>query len=334
MTHITSQANAALVIPTCRIDSFREFVDAWSRSADWQATFVVVDDAETEPFRQAAEKLPRPVVVGWTEIERDLENEWIISRQDSAIRSYGFLVAYRDLENFDLICTLDDDCFPLVKGHAISHRRSMEFPAWQSTLDQTRVRGLPFSDAPKLKADVNIGLWEGVFDLSSIDQLANGPQAYQSLTVAQKESYNRVIPQNVQVPMCGMNLAFSRRAAPLMYFGLQGRSQPVGRFDDIWCGVIAKKICDHLGWSWTCGRPIVEHQRASNPFANLTKEAPGIVEHEHLMPYLTGVKLTESSLCGCFSEMAEAILKYQPVHLPTDYFRKLGRAMNVWINQF
>jgi hypothetical protein len=341
-----STGRSALVIPTCRIESFRQFAASWSEFADWDATIIVVDGQETELYREIADEseLPRPMLCCWQEIQT-VELEQIISRRDSAIRSFGFLLAYHSDKKFDLICTLDDDCLPhpeIVKTkqrHAASHRTNMCFPAWQSTLDHQRVRGLPFSQPPMHTADVNIGLWEGVFDLSSVDQLAycdiDNPKLQELVESQKLAKRNQVVPPNVQVPMCGMNLAFTRRAAPLMYFGLQGQGQPVGRFDDIWCGVIAKRICDHLGWSWTYGRPLVIHDRASNPFRNLAKEAPGIVEHEQFLPFIADLRLNQTSLNDCFREIAEAIRsRYKPIQLPTDYFVKLANAMDEWISLF
>ena len=41
-----------------------------------------------------------------------------------------------------------------------------------------------------------------------------------------------------------------------------------------------KKICDHLGLDVSIGKPTVFHQRASDPFVNLVKEAPGIALNE------------------------------------------------------
>ena len=45
-----------------------------------------------------------------------------------------------------------------------------------------------------------------------------------------------------------MSLAFRIEALPLMYLPLMGEGQPYDRFDNIWGGVIAKRVCDHLGW--------------------------------------------------------------------------------------
>jgi len=44
-----------------------------------------------------------------------------------------------------------------------------------------------------------------------------------------------------------------------------GEGQPYRRFDDIWFGVIAKRICDHLGWSIAVGDPHVHHGRCPTP---------------------------------------------------------------------
>ena len=77
-------------------------------------------------------------------------------------------------------------------------------------------------------------------------------------------------------PMSGMNLAFRRDVACLMYFAPMGLDQPFARFDDIWCGLLAQRICRHLDYSIVAGRPHVDHRRASDPFRNLVKEAPGV----------------------------------------------------------
>ena len=52
------------------------------------------------------------------------------------------------------------------------------------------------------------------------------------------------------------------------------------RFGDIWAGVTIKKIADHLGYSINSGSPAIKHLRASNVWANLRKEAPGLGSHQ------------------------------------------------------
>ncbi len=48
-------------------------------------------------------------------------------------------------------------------------------------------------------------------------------------------------------PMCSMNLAWRPEFTAAMYFLLMGPDQPFDRFGDIWGGVLAKRVADHLG---------------------------------------------------------------------------------------
>jgi reversibly glycosylated polypeptide/UDP-arabinopyranose mutase len=98
------------------------------------------------------------------------------------------------------------------------------------------------------------GLWYGIPDLDAPTQLVSP-----SLKLTSVET--RVMPRGTYFPMCGMNLAFTPALAPAMYFLLMGEGWPYDRFDDIWAGVLVKKVCDHLGLAVASGEPVVEHRR-------------------------------------------------------------------------
>lgn len=310
---------SVIVVPTCRPESFGKFKEAWRGLAgdDW----IVIQDGEQASI---------PGALDWTSIASHLgADQMIISRRDSAIRSFGFYLAWK--QGYDLIVTLDDDCYPdpTEEGVELSmgHLRAMLAPRFVSTIDGVRVRGLPYGQVGDFASHVNIGLWSGVLDLDAVNQLATPHPPAHELRAGS-------LRPGQFAPMCGMNLAFTREVAPLMYFGLQGHGQPVGRFDDIWCGVLAKRICDHLGLAWTYGPPIVHHSKASNSFSNLVKEAPGIAEHETYWRHLAKTPLTERTPAGCMGEAAAHIARYEPVYLPKDYFTKLGTATETWAKLF
>jgi reversibly glycosylated polypeptide/UDP-arabinopyranose mutase len=317
----------ALVIPTCRADRIAEFLRQWEPLIGDLKVFVIEDSPKSH----------LPYAYDWEHITNELGSlEWIISRRDSAIRSFGFCMAWR--EGAELIITLDDDCLPgpmdrpYWQGGSLSlaHERAMEIPRFRSSLRDVRVRGLPYNTQLADPAVVNVGLWEGVLDFDAINQLS-GPAVDE---IDHATIGSNCLPAGQYVPMCGMNMAFSRAAAPLMYFGLQGQGRPVGRFDDIWCGVLAKRISDHLGWRWTYGLPIIHHTRASNPFSNLVKEAPGVAEHETYWQYIDRMEFKETDAVGCMMEAAEQIGKYEPKFLPRDYFIDLAKATAIWASLF
>lgn len=137
------------------------------------------------------------------------------------------------------------------------------------------------------------------------------------------------MPHGQYFPFTGMNFCFKREVAVLSYFPLMGEGQPYRRFDDIWFGVIFKRICDHLGYYITSGHPFVEHRKASDPMINLVKEAPGIKMNETFWEAVDGVKLTAQNPKDCMFEMGKGLSE------ETDaYIVRLGQALIVWAERF
>jgi reversibly glycosylated polypeptide/UDP-arabinopyranose mutase len=116
----------------------------------------------------------------------------------------------------------------------------------------------------------------------------------------------------------------------LFYFPLMGEGQPYRRFDDIWAGVIAKKVMDHLGWPMSVGEPAVFHVRASDPVQNRIKEMPGITRNETFWQEIDGIELTAGDPAGCMRELGEQLGRSGS----DDYMRRLGMALQVWASLF
>jgi dienelactone hydrolase len=114
-----------------------------------------------------------------------------------------------------------------------------------------------------------------------------------------------------------------------MYFPPMGLDQPYRRFDDIWCGIALQRICRHLGYSIVCGQPFVDHRRASDPFANLVKEAPGILANERLWETIDAVELTASEPLACMEEMGAALAANENEHIA-----HWGRSIGGWCALF
>ena len=307
----------ALVVPTIRETSIKQFLKSWRSGPNkWDQIFVVEDNPK-KTFNIDVDHH-----VSWEEIEEDLgEDAWVISRRDSAIRSYGFLLAYRS--GADYIFTLDDDCIePNFITHLVDqHIKNMEeTPKWIGSVPDQRTRGLPYKNFGKAKNIMfSVGLWQGNPDLD----------AMQTLTCPNTElklPKTRVMPVGQYFPICGMNLAFKREVCPLAYFPLQGEGRPFRRFDDIWFGVIAKKVCDHLGLLMTCGEPYVYHSKASDPFTNLVKEAPGIAYNEVFWEIIDSIVLRSSTPLDCMYEIGNDLQNEDGC----EYLKDLGRAISTW----
>jgi len=227
-----------------------------------------------------------------------------------------------------MVVTLDDDCYPYGPGFLDAHyqrlsRRAVS-PAWVSTGRGVLPRGMPYlQSAREVDCVINHGLWTRVPDFDAVSQLASGRY---DLTF---EPVEQVVPRGQYFPMCGMNLAFKPEVIPALYFLLMGQTQwPYDRFGDIWCGVLVKRICDHLGVGVRSGQPMVEHQRASNVWANLRKETPGYEVNEALWAAVDSLVLSQCTFQDCYRELATKL------PLRGDYWDQLRKAMQVWANLF
>ncbi len=316
----------ALVVPTNSSERLAEFLEAWA-PWPWERIVIVQDAPEVdiqipEALQDAAAE--RLEVFAWAEIDAMLPDPSIISRQDSAIRSFGFWRAWAS--GAEVIFTLDDDCFPEDEGFVERHRENLfNTPIWQSSVAGMRVRGLPYGNGGVLSdVEVSMGLWAGSPDIDAITTLAG---AYSDVSISGTRT--RVMPAMQYFPLSGMNLAFKREVASLMYFPPMGSGQPYRRFDDIWCGITLQRICRHLGYSITCGAPLVNHQRASNPFTNLVKEAPGVVVNETVWETIEDVELSGSDPRACMEQMGAALAGNGD-----EYVAHWGRAIVAWCELF
>ncbi len=308
----------ALVVPTIRLASIKNFLDLLNPIKDWDITIVVEDNPE-KTF-----DIDVDYHFSWKDINNDLlEDSWIISRRDSSIRSYGFYKAYQ--MGADYIFTLDDDCLPLKnQKFCQEHVDNLEKTSkWCESVLGFRTRGIPYKNLGLLEKVVfSMGLWEGVPDFDAVHMLADciGPL---------RLTETRVMPRGQYFPFCGMNFAFKREVTPMCLFALMGQGSPFSRFDDIWFGVICKKICDHLNYFITCGKPYIYHSKASDAFNNLIKEAPGIKFNENFWQLIDDIVLTRTTSVDCMKEIGDALEKQDE-----EYLKKFGKAIQIWSNLF
>jgi reversibly glycosylated polypeptide / UDP-arabinopyranose mutase len=315
----------ALVIPTNSENRVIGFLAAWS-PWPWDQVIVVQDAPAVNlelPESLGSEASERLEVYSWAEIDELAPDPSVFSRQDSAIRSFGFWRAW--LAGAEIVFTLDDDCYPTENDFVATHRDNLyRTPVWISSVPGLRVRGLPYRNAGVLAdVQVSMGLWRGIPDLDAV----------RTLTASELSPITgvptRVMPSQQFFPMSGMNLAFRREVACLMYFPPMGLGQPFRRFDDIWCGLMLQRICRHLRYSIVCGAPFVDHRRASDPFVNLVKEAPGIRFNEELWEAVDQLPLSASEPRDC---MLEAGAWLSGADDP--YVAAWGDAITAWCGLF
>jgi reversibly glycosylated polypeptide / UDP-arabinopyranose mutase len=319
-----------IVIPTVRN---LEFLHDWAEQF-CDATVIICEDHPTKELKTP--HIGKKVYhYAWKDIDKELaKNGWIIPRKVSAIRNFGFLKAYQ--LGADVIMTLDDDCYPVPGHHFVQdHLRNLNLTApkrWINTYPHTDhlfTRGQPYLTRQEQPVMLSHGLWTNVLDHDAATHLQ-----HLSFKAELAEQFVYFIPSGAYFPLCSMNIAFKRELTPLLYFPLmgqdvQGNSWGYDRFDDIWAGIFAKKIMDHLGLGVVNGSPFVEHRKASDPFKNLQKEAKGLELNETVWKAVDAISLTKKNATECYLELASKLELEDK-----KYGKKLTEAMQIWASFF
>jgi hypothetical protein len=312
-----------VVVPTAREACLAGFVEAWKDELS-SATLIVVEDGPERSFEVMGENVEH---FAWCDIDDRLgDAAWIIPRGTGCIRSFGCWVANQLRP--DMIVALDDDTRPdpVYAGFLNAHWARLQSAtdlAWVSTLDSAHPRGMPyFATERERPVMLNHGLWGGVPDFDAATQLVA------SRVEMSAEWSDQTIPRGSYFPMCSMNIAWRPEFTPAMYFLLMGPKYPFDRFGDIWGGVLAKRIADHLGFAVNSGSPGILHERASNVFANLAKESRGLAANETFWRAVDSVVLTADTVATAYAQLADRL------PLEQEQFVSLRRAMRVWAELF
>lgn len=347
----------ALVIPTIREDCFRDLVARWGPMGLFDiCDLILMEDNPVKTF-DLDKILPNNFHrhLCWEDIKKDLGGkEKIIPRRSDTVRSYAYYYAWKD-GSYDYVLTLDDDCYPpTMANDGYEYKDAKQFvdahinamtgkTKWFNTLNSVKPRGIPFYErGQRTDIIVNHGLWTNVIDYDAPTQLVDPKPEEFSFD-------NQLVPYGSFFPLCGMNVMWKVEYTVLMYHLLMGQEVgdviadvhlvqplPFDRFGDIWCGILMKKCADILGKSVTTGTPYIRHERASNPFTNLKKEAPGLEVNEKFWVYVDAFSPSYDGRdpVTLYIELGEYIrgFKEYPQHIP--YFMKLGEAMILWAELF
>jgi reversibly glycosylated polypeptide/UDP-arabinopyranose mutase len=306
-----------------------DVLTAWAAELDRPDVLVVVmqdtaDEPAPPPYSAANVE-----IYHHSDVERELgADAWVIPRSTSACRSYGYLKAWQSGAPY--ILTLDNDCYP--EGPEpywlAGHRAALETPAtlgWVNTIGpDLMARGFPYGIRDASPVALSHGLWSNVPDLDAATWLHN-----MALRLPPAAG-SAVIPRGSYFPMCGMNLAWRRELTPAMYFGLFGPDHGFDQFDDIWAGVMVKKVCDHMGFAVRSGAPSVEHRKQSNVFVNMVKQAPGMAMNEHFWRTVDAIRLTADSVAGSYRQLVDG-LPAAVTDEPPGWTAKFKAAARTWL---
>jgi len=306
----------------------------------------------------SAQYLPIPAQERW--LARFPELKEIIPYNSDNRRNIGYLMAVE--RGADIVICLDDDNFvnpkeDFFEAHSIVGQ-TLEFDAvstdsgWFNICQMLQTqpertiypRGFPYSkrwkggNVKRRRARgrivVNEGLWLGDPDIDSITRLTEDVKTIGVLQECVVLDHDTYAPINTQ------NTAFHRDVLPCAYFVLMGadiRGLKIDRYGDIWFGLFAKKIIDHMGDYVSFGKPFTHHRRNyHNLLKDLQQEFWAIILTDVLVEFLESATLEGNSYSGCYAELADRLEEFAGNHKHLDdevrsYFRQISSAMRIWV---
>lgn len=254
----------AIVVPTIRLkESMPNFIDKWQELFDkHHITLITVVDGDKPYILYNGNKIypPKHIVK-------------LVGNYTAAVCNYGYWYLSK-LKWIKYVIQLNDDVIPVgdpIQNHIDQLNRRVPI-SWMSNTLNAYMRGFPYEIRNEAPVMLSHGNWLGMPDLDAPTQL--------NWDGRKVEFYKGVIPKGALFPMSGMNVAFRIEALPYMFFAPVGDYKGAERFDDIWCGIEMKKEFDKLGWACVTGYSEVFHDRASNVYKSLEREAIGIKKNE------------------------------------------------------
>ncbi len=267
----------------------------------------------------------------------------LVPARSHAQTSFGLLYLWAN--DFEYGVFLDDDTrphpdFDFFGGHyaTLAREGPVETRAsdtnWVNVLDGVAdlyPRGYPYdamdetterSTTAAAPVAASQGLWTDVPDLDAVRILADGDLRGQSSVRLSREDYESpaalgtldggsqfAVEPGHYTTVCSMNLAFRREVVPAFYqLPMDDNPWDVGRFDDIWSGVLLKRACDVLGYRLLTGTPLCVHEKAPrSTFGDLRAEAPALELNEHLWRIVDDAGADATTFAGVFRAMADAV---------------------------
>ncbi|MDL0122456.1 MULTISPECIES: alpha-1 4-glucan-protein synthase [Halobacterium] len=330
-----------VIVPTIReYECMRSyFENARQHGFDLDRLFVVLvteDFCDTDSMRDllAAEDVAGAVFDGaareqWYDDHDIGEYDHLVPAASHAQTSFGLL--YMWAHDFEYGVFIDDDTLPhdewdFFGRHLenLHHEGPVESVSsderWVNVLYQSDSalypRGYPYAAMDETTTTgqaetdhvvASQGLWTNVPDLDAVRILMDGDLRGQAQTRTETADFDRdfVAAEGDYLTVCSMNLAFRREVIPAFYqFPMDDNAWDVGRFDDIWSGVVLKRAADVVGGDIYNGAPLCEHNKAPrSTFDDLANEVAGLELNEHFWEEVAAADPAAETYAG----VAEAV---------------------------
>lgn len=287
-----------------------------------------------------------------------LEYSDLIPKRSHAETSFGLVYMLANNE-FEYGIFIDDDTKPINSHDYFGcHLKNLEFSGkidsissnnnWVNVLYQTfnqhklYPRGYPYSkmgekievkkkEISKGGIYLSHGLWTNVPDLDAIRILMDGDLNGQAKTRLDEKHFkeNFVAEKASFQTVCSMNLAFRREIIPAFYqFPMDDNPYKVGRFDDIWSGLVVKAVLDNIDGYIMNGAPLCQHNKAPrSTFKDVSSESPGYESNEFISDTIKSVKFEGSNISEMSDKIGEALEKEGR----TEFTKYCGRYLRRWV---
>lgn len=254
-------------------------------------------------------------------------------------------------ERFDYVIRIDDDNFPISDHFILDHINALELKevevyscssGWFNICElliekkgkEFYPRGFPYpyrnlqsnsvKAISKVKVGINAGLWLGDPDVDAITRLSIRPVA----TAINDSAFTNSIALETGTwsPINTQNTSYRAELLQISFV-----SPHVGRYDDIFCGYIARSILDKLEIKSTYGIPVVFQDRNIHDLWNDEKlERFGNTDGVQIIDFLKEYEYTNVSLLGCYEEIARELDKefsdkYEEI-------KQMCLGINCWIS--
>lgn len=353
-------------VPELLLDYAKNFV-SYNHQKD--AGVLIIGDIKTPKETESLVKRIRDMGIYAEYLDIEKQEKWledfpklkkIIPYNSDNRRNIGYLIAAQ--KGAEIIIAVDDDNYvdlskDYLKDHSIVGKR-MNFKAisdesgWFNICSMIRFepngriypRGYPYYKRWKDgkysfkkvngRVVVNEGLWLEDPDIDSITRLTENSKGKKIL----KEQV--FLDKGTFSPINTQNTAFHCDILPCLYFVLMGgniNGLVIERYGDIWFGLFAKKIIDHMGDYTAFGKPFAIHRRNThNLLKDLQWEFWAIMFTEILSKFLESISLSKKTYSQCYLELAEKLEKFidnnEEINADAKkYFFDMISAMRIWV---
>ena len=260
----------------------------------------------------------------------------VIPNRCHAESSFGFLVAYE--EEPDFVIELDDDVFPIGSRNFVHQHACNLFNQdgvtvysrnkWYNTMENLELsidedifpRGHPYAQKTRNqeyvwkdnggKCVLNMGLWGGYPDLDASTIVhCSGLDGRGNIKSNDLKRSKVIVGKKTYFAVCSMNTSFVPKIIPAFY-QLYMNFMNINRFDDIWSGILLKKIADDMDEKICLGKPLLYHnKRPRNVFKDLGEEANGMRLNEELWKIVDSLELEGTSYQDSYNSLTEKMKK-------------------------